>query len=84
MLIVKRQFVGVIIISKKTLECVRKERGFTQEQMATKLKIAVSTYNQYETGNRSVPADIAKSICEILKVDISFIFLPIKFTVSKT
>lgn len=68
----------------KSLETVRKEKGFTQEKMAEMLCIAVSTYNQYESGKRNIPTDIAKHISEILEEDINNIFLPQKFTVSKT
>lgn len=68
----------------KSLETIRKEKGFTQEQMAIMLCIAVSTYNQYETGKRNVPNDIAARISEILGESISNIFLPKKFTVSKS
>lgn len=63
---------------------IRKASGFTQEQMAKKLEIAPSTYNQYETGARKVPENIATRISVILKVDRDKIFLPTKFTVSKT
>lgn len=68
----------------RSLEDVRKENGFTQEYMAGQLKIAVSTYNQYENGARSVPKEIAEAAATILGVAVSEIFLPTKFTVSKT
>ena len=73
-----------VIIIIKSLEVVRKEKGFTQEQMAGMLCIAVSTYNQYESGKRNVPDEIATRISEILGENVSTIFLPKKFTVSKT
>ena len=47
------------------------------------LGIAVSTYNQYENGVRSVPKDAARRISEILQIPLDDIFLPEKFTVSK-
>ena len=68
----------------KSLETVRKEKGFTHEQMAGMLRIAVSTYNQYESGKQNVPNEVAIRISEILGENISTIFLPKKFTVSKT
>jgi len=52
--------------------------------MANNLKIAVSTYNQYENGVRSVPKETADKIAAILNVDVADIFLPSKFTISKT
>lgn len=52
--------------------------------MAKKLKVGVSTYNQYENSQRSIPYNIAKKIAEILEVEVEDIFLPARFTVSKT
>lgn len=68
----------------KSLAEVRKEKGFTQEQMASQLGIGVSTYNLYESGKRTVPEEIANKIALILNVELSSIFSPKKFTVSKT
>ncbi len=68
----------------KSLAEVRKEKGFTQEQMASQLGIGVSTYNLYESGKRTVPEEIANKIALILNVKLSSIFSPKKFTVSKT
>lgn len=67
----------------RSLEDVRKEKGLTQEQMATSLEIAVSTYNQYENGARNVPKSIADAAAHILGVKVEEIFLPTKFTTSK-
>lgn len=72
----------MIIIN--TLEHIRKENGLTQEYMASQLEIAVSTYNQYENGVRSIPCNIAVKAADILGVKINDIFLPTKFTVSKS
>lgn len=66
------------------LENIRKEKRFTQQEMAEKLDIAISTYSQYETGSRGIPVHIAIKISEILDIEISKIFLPTKFTVSKS
>lgn len=62
---------------------IRKKAGYTQEGMAKILGVGLSTYNQYENSQRSVPSDIAERISEILKVPQEQIFLPTKFTVSK-
>lgn len=67
----------------RSLEEVRKEKGLTQEQMAANLDIALSTYNQYENGARSVPRSIAEAAAKILGVSVEDIFLPTKFTISK-
>lgn len=68
---------------KKTLVDIRKEKDISQEAMANKLNIAISTYCQYETGKRNIPVNIVDSICEILDIKEEDIFLPIKFTVGK-
>lgn len=62
----------------------RQKRHFTQEYMASKLGICVSTYCQYETGSRNVPKNIAEKIASILMISVEDIFLPHKFTVSKS
>lgn len=68
---------------KKTLAEIRDERRMSQKDMADILGIGVSTYCQYETGKRNVPAETVDSIAKILNINKNDIFLPIKFTVSK-
>ena len=65
----------------KQIEDVRKEKGYTQEYVAANIGVATSSYNQYETGARSIPADIAERIAGVLGVARDDIFLPVKFTV---
>ena len=67
-----------------TLCELRKKNGYTQEQLAKELEIAVSTYNQYENGARSVPKHIADKVSAILNVQTEDIFSTKYFTVSKT
>jgi len=67
----------------RQIEDVRKAKGFTQEYVAGAVGVATSSYNQYETGARSIPADIAQRIADVLGVKREDIFLPTKFTVSK-
>jgi len=62
---------------------IRLNKNLTQEYMANSLKIAVSTYNQYENAVRNIPVSIVNQISTILGVKVEDIFLPIKFTVSK-
>lgn len=61
----------------------RKAKGITQEEMAKILGIADSTLSLYESGGRSIPSDIAKKIAVILDAEVSDIFLPLRFTLSK-
>ena len=62
---------------------IRTENLVTQQQMADMLGIAVSTYNQYENGERSIPANIVEKIAVKLNLNKDKIFLPHKFTISK-
>lgn len=57
--------------------------GLTQREMADKLNLPYSTYCEYETGKKSIPARIAKKIAEILGKPVSALFLPTRFTLSK-
>lgn len=68
---------------KKTLAEIRESNRKSQKDMAEMLDIAISTYCQYETGKRNVPAEIVDKISNILNINKEDIFLPIKFTVSK-
>lgn len=67
---------------------LRISKGKTQEEMAKLLGIGVSTYNQYEKSHRTMPEEIKQKIVEILEIrEIRHeeeIFLPVRFTVSKT
>lgn len=66
------------------LEEARVAKGLTQEVIAAYAGIAVSTYSQYENGQRSVPLKVAERIAEFVGCDLNEIFLPKKFTVSKS
>lgn len=79
----KCEFEEVINVMENKLIAMRKQKGLSQQGMASRLGIAPSTYNQYETGSRKVPADVAEKIGSILEVEVSQIFLATKFTVSK-
>lgn len=61
----------------------RQKKNLTQEQMATLLGIATSTYNQYENSQRGIPTEIVKKISKILDIEAAEFFLPSKFTISK-
>lgn len=66
------------------LEELRVAKGLTQDVIAAYAGIAISTYSQYENGLRSVPLKTAECIAELLGCGLSEIFLPQKFTVSKS
>lgn len=62
------------------LKELRKRKGFSQQYMANKLDIGLTTYCQYENGGRKIPENVAVIIAKILDVNIYDIFLPFKFT----
>ena len=62
------------------LKELRKRKGFSQQYMANKLDIGLTTYCQYENGGRKIPKDTAFEIAKILNTNIYDIFLPFKFT----
>ncbi len=62
---------------------VRKAKGLSQKEMAEMLELPRSTYCEYETGNKTIPADVAEKISKILNEPIASLFLPVRFTVSE-
>lgn len=66
------------------LEELRTAKGLTQDIIAAHAGIATSTYSQYENGLRTVPLKTAERIADFLGCELSEIFLPRKFTVSKS
>ena len=65
----------------QSLDKLRIEKGYTQENLAKLLNIATPTYCQYEKGQRLVPKNIADAIAEILGFSRDEIFLPVKFAI---
>ena len=61
----------------------RSSLGLTQREMADMLNLPYSTYCEYETGKKSIPAKVVKQIAEILGKPVTSLFLPIRFTLSK-
>ena len=57
------------------LEQARIGKGLTQEAIASKVGIAVSTYSMYENGLRSIPRLIAESIAETVGCEVKEICL---------
>jgi len=49
---------------------LRKNRGWTQQQMAEKLCIARSTYAYYETGGHAPSIEMLLRICRLLQVSV--------------
>lgn len=54
---------------------IRTKRGYTQEQMASKLSIARTTYTGYEKGNVSPSLEVALNIKRVLNYKNDDIFI---------
>lgn len=63
------------------LTMFRKQRGYTQAQMAEMLEISRSSYTNYEMGNRSPNLETLERISEILDCSLDALFgkAPVKF-----
>lgn len=73
------------MISTEKLKEARKERGFSQEYMATELGFSgKSGYNMLENGNIQVSLERAKKISEILEKTIEELFFETEVQESKT
>ncbi len=57
----------------KNLKEIRLKKGYTQKEFANKCHIALSTYNQYETGRREPDIETLKIIATNLETTIDFI-----------
>ena len=52
------------------IEYYRKEKNFTQEHMAAKLKMAQNSYSKLENGHTAITTERLKEISDILEVPI--------------
>lgn len=54
---------------KDTILNVRKEKGFTQKEMANKLNISQPAYSYYEKGDKPLPINQLKKVMQILEIN---------------
>ncbi len=52
---------------------LRKDKGITQDQLASLLKVSRSTIGMYETGNREPDFETCEAIADIFNVDMDFL-----------
>lgn len=52
---------------------IRDQLGFTQKEMADLIKVSVSTWSKYETGNRTPPLVRFQHICKNCKVSADYL-----------
>lgn len=57
----------------KRLNAVRKERGFTAQQMADKINVTIRTYRNYESGTTSPSLEMLVRIADILDVSTDYL-----------
>lgn len=56
-----------------TIKRLRLERGITQEQLASMLKVSRSTIGMYETGSREPDFETCEAIADIFNVDMDYL-----------
>ena len=61
--------------SGKRVQYLRKNKGLTQEQLAEKLNIALSTLGKIETGQKGGSIDLAIEIALFFDVSLDYILL---------
>ena len=52
---------------------VRKERGYTQTQIAQKIGMEQTQYSRYERGENEIKVNVLIDICKALKVSADYI-----------
>ena len=57
-------------MNKINLKQIRKKRGYTQKELASKLGISDSTLAHYETGIRKITLETFLKILEVCKLEI--------------
>ena len=57
----------------RRLKEIRKERGFTQEQLADILNVSVSHLGNLELGKRGISIDLLMDMSNVLSVSIDFL-----------
>ena len=55
----------------ENIKAIRKQRGVTQEELATRLNVVRQTVSKWEKGLSVPDADLLKRIAEILETDVS-------------
>ena len=58
----------------KKLSELRKQKGLSQEQLATDLNISQSSISNYEAGSTKPDTDILQKIAEYFKVPVAYFF----------
>lgn len=55
---------------KESIASARKEKGYTQREMANKLDISQPAYSYYEKGAKPLPVHQLEKVLEILDLDL--------------
>ena len=66
------------------LNAIRKLKGFTAQQMADSLNIALRSYRMYESGDRSPSLEMLVQIADILNVSTDYLLCRDEFLQSST
>ena len=52
---------------------LRKEKGYTQKQMAEMLNLSQPTYSRYESGILDIPSSVLISLAKFHKVSVDYL-----------
>ena len=63
------------------MKALRVERGFSQGEFAKKIGVRENAYNQYESGARNIPADVAGRAATLLGVSMESLFVPVRYAI---
>ena len=62
---------GGDVMFSDNLKSIRKAKGFTQEELATKINVVRQTVSKWEKGLSVPDADVLSNIAEVLEVNVS-------------
>jgi transcriptional regulator with XRE-family HTH domain len=66
-------FKGDSMTYQERIRALREDADLSQTQIAKELKIAQTTYSQYELGKRSIPIETLIILCKYYKVSADYI-----------
>ncbi len=59
----------------KRIQTIRRQQGFTQEQIAEMMNVSVQMVSNLERGNKSIRIENLINLCKILKISTDYILI---------
>ena len=73
MVVSQELFFKEVFMFNTRLREIRMKRGFTQQNMADYIDVALRSYQHYETGSRTPSFDVLVRIADILEISTDFL-----------